>query len=84
MNNVYFGVMRKTGGGTGIYKSSDGGNSFVSINGNLGKYFSVFYLNINPIDSYVWMALSGGGIWKLPIDGDTTAPTAPTGLKVVQ
>lgn len=65
-SNVYFGVHRSHGGAMGVYKSSDGGNSFSNINGNLGTYFSVYYLNVNPTDSSIWLGRADGGIWKLP------------------
>ena len=79
-NIIYAGSRHSwQGQGNGVFRSTDGGNTWENITGNLGPEFTVWGLAVNPHNSYVYVG-SSNGTWKLPPPGTSgTAPMATTG-----
>lgn len=53
------------GQSNGVFRSTNGGNTWTNITGNLGPQLNVSSLSVNPFDSYVYLG-SYVGSWKLP------------------
>lgn len=58
-------AMPHRGQSNGVFRSVDGGTSWINITGNLGPQLNVTSLSVNPFDSYVYLGSSVGS-WKLP------------------
>lgn len=65
----------------GIYRSTDGGNTWTNISYNLGNPFTAWSINVNPKDSYVYIG-SSCGTWKLPPPGTSTTDTTPPTITI--
>lgn len=83
-NIIYVVYYVSYGHSEGVFRSINGGATFENISGNLNN-MSISSVYINPHNKYVYVS-GGFGTWKLPSPdgGDTTAPQAPGGLRLMQ
>ncbi|MEK7232860.1 MAG: hypothetical protein AAB268_03520, partial [Elusimicrobiota bacterium] len=65
------------GHSNGVFRSTDGGNTWTNITGNLGPEFNVISLHVNPDTSEVYVN-SWHGTWKLPPPGTAGNPPVIT------
>ncbi len=78
-NVVYAGTRANWKGmANGIFRSTDSGNTWTNISGNLGDMFGIRNITVRPDNSYVYIS-SFAGTWKLPPPSSTSAAdtTAP-------
>ena len=79
--NVLYAGCRKgwMGQSNGVFRSTDGGDTWISITGSLDPEFNVYTLSVNPSNRYIYLG-SHHGTWKLQPPGTTISPdtTPPT------
>ncbi|MCC6221722.1 MAG: hypothetical protein IT291_10830 [Deltaproteobacteria bacterium] len=84
-NIIYVGARHQwRGQSNGVFRTTDGGNTWSNITYNLGPELDVWVLTVNPHNSFIYLGTSNG-TWRLPPlgSGDNTPPPAPQGLRLL-
>jgi photosystem II stability/assembly factor-like uncharacterized protein len=70
-DTLYAGTKPAGPEGGGVYKSTDGGESWFAANGGIPALESVFSLDAHPASSSIIFAATGSGIFRSPNAGET-------------